>query len=226
MSYLATMLDMLTGAYIRSDLRRAQEGNPPQTNIGKLLSIYADGLETVHAALDTVRLWDDLDRSVGTTLERYGANFGVARENAPDIIYRVMIKVKMMAQLSGGDIDTVIRAASALFDVDEQDILLRELFPAKIRILVDSASLDEEHRSLLPTILRFFKRIVAAGVGFDMGPRIEVATTVYAAAYAVSGHRYSIVAIPLPHKQAIRAESWGGAVSVSGHRYSINARDK
>lgn len=41
---LIKMLDMLTGAYTRTDLQRAQQELKPVTNIGKLFSIFAYGV--------------------------------------------------------------------------------------------------------------------------------------------------------------------------------------
>ena len=42
-----------------------------------------------------------------------------------------------MAQLSGGDIDTVIWAASSLMEVEPEEVLLEEVYPAKIALYVD-----------------------------------------------------------------------------------------
>lgn len=55
-----------------------------------------------------MRVWDDLDNAKGAVLDRYGANFGVDRGGATDTVYRLLIKVKMIALMSGGDIDTII----------------------------------------------------------------------------------------------------------------------
>ena len=122
--FLSKMLYALTSAYSRKDYDNVQLGLPLETNIGKLFSILAWGLETVEEQAELVRLWDDLDYACGSVLDRYGANFGVKRVSSDDRFYRLAIKVKIMAQLSGGDTDTVIRAAAMLLDVD----LLRRPF--------------------------------------------------------------------------------------------------
>ena len=160
--YLSQMLEYLTGAYARSDSRHSL---PMETNIGRLFGTLAWGLEIIHENADRLKLWDDIDNARGSVLDRYGANFGVARGGADDTFYRLLIKIKMIALLSGGDIDTIISAAASLFNVDVSEIEVRELFPAKIWIYVDEAVLDYERLEAAPLIAELMKRIAAAGVG-------------------------------------------------------------
>lgn len=159
------MLDQLTSAYAREDIRNDRKGLPLETNIGRLFETLAWGLEFVHEHAERMRVWDDLDNAKGAVLDRYGANFGVDRGGATDTVYRLLIKVKMIALMSGGDIDTIISAAASLFNVDVSEIEVRELFPAKIWIYVDEAVLDYERLEAAPLIAELMKRIAAAGVG-------------------------------------------------------------
>ena len=129
--YLEKMLEMLTSAYTRRDLQNLRHNQPLETNIGKVFSLFASGLEIIRENAELVRLWDNIDNAEGAVLDRYGANFGVERGAASDGLYRILIRVKMIAQLSGGDDDTVIRAAGELLGVDFSDILLEDVFPAK-----------------------------------------------------------------------------------------------
>lgn len=163
--YLHKMLDMLTGAYNRTDVQNANLGLPPETNIGKLFETFAWSLELVHYQSDKVLLWDNIDYATGAVLDRYGANFGVSRNGASDDFYRLLIKVKMISLLSGGDIDTVINAAASLLSVNVSDILLEEVFPAKIFLYLDSSKLDSASLANIDLVLKMVKRIVAAGVG-------------------------------------------------------------
>lgn len=163
--YLSQMLEYLTGAYARSDIRNSRHSLPMETNIGRLFGTLAWGLEIIHENADRLKLWDDIDNARGSVLDRYGANFGVARGGADDTFYRLLIKIKMIALLSGGDIDTIISAAASLFNVDVSEIGVRELFPAKIWIYVDEAVLDAERLEASDLIAELMKRIVSAGVG-------------------------------------------------------------
>ena len=142
--YLEKMLEMLTSAYTRRDLQNLRHNQPLETNIGKVFSLFASGLEIIRENAELVRLWDNIDNAEGAVLDRYGANFGVERGAASDGLYRILIRVKMIAQLSGGDDDTVIRAAGELLGVDFSDILLEDVFPAKKALYVDQSLLSQE----------------------------------------------------------------------------------
>lgn len=168
MGILKTMLEALTSAYSLKDVRNAKRELPVETNIGRLFSTFSYGLEIVKDQGDKILLWDDLDVAEGTVLDRYAENFGVKRNGTSDEFLRLLIKVKMLSLLSGGDIDTVIRAAAALFNVDNEAIELRELFPAKIWVYVDEALLDETRLRTADIIALMMKRIVATGVGIEI----------------------------------------------------------
>ena len=103
-NFLSDMLYALTSAYSRRDYDNEQQGLPMQTNIGKLFSILAWGFGDVEEQAELIRLWDDLNQAKGAVLDRYGANWGVRRFNENDALYRLAIIVKVMSQLSGGDL--------------------------------------------------------------------------------------------------------------------------
>lgn len=165
---LKTMLDMLTSGYSRVDVRNAKKDLPMETNIGKLFSTFAYGLEIIDGESEKIRLWDDLDNAQGMVLDRYGENFGVQRSGSSDAFYRLLIKVKMISLLSGGDIDTVVKAAASLFGVPTEEIDLKEVFPAKVFIYIDEELLDELRIETADIIAKMLKRIVAAGVGMQL----------------------------------------------------------
>lgn len=166
--YLSEMLYALTSAYSRKDYDNHQQGRPMETNIGKLFSLFAWGLNIVHENAELVKQWDDLEWAKGTVLDRYGANWGVKRFNENDALYRLAIKVKVMSQLSGGDTDTVIRAAADLLGVQNPDIEFEDVFPAKIALYVDWLLLTPERQDLIEPIAWAIKRIIAAGVGMRL----------------------------------------------------------
>ena len=110
------MLSMLTSAYNRN----------PGGNIGKLMGIFADGIDVIDAALRDVREWRNLNTAAGVVLDHVGDTYGVSRVGMDDATYRLMIITKMLAAYSGGDADTLIRAAAALIGIDESAIALSE----------------------------------------------------------------------------------------------------
>lgn len=164
-NYLSIMLDKLTSAYSLKDCENVKRELPIETNIGKLFSIFAWGLDLAQEQLDKILSWDDLDNACGTTLDRFGKNFGVSRDGADDWLYRQMIKIKMISQLFGGDIDAIITAASGLFNIDPAEIDLQEIFPASIWLYIDEDKINTEHMDAASQIKMLLKRITVAGVG-------------------------------------------------------------
>ncbi len=165
MSFAKEMLEMLTSAYDRSDILRLKENRSPETNVGKLFSLFGYGFDIIREHTERVRLWDDIDQAQGKSLDRYGGNYGVFRGEAPDELYRIMIKVKILSMLSAGQLDTIINAAAILFGVESEDVRPEEVFPAKIWLYIDLDKLPEERLRLAETIADLMKRIKAAGVG-------------------------------------------------------------
>ncbi len=167
-NYLYEMLDALTSAYSRKDYNNRHNEFPLETSIGKLFAILAWGLDSVHEQAELIKMCDDLDNARGSALARYGANFGVKRVSPDDRYYRLAIKVKVMAQLSGGDVDTVIWATAALLEVDPSEVLLEEVYPAKIALYVDQNILSQEKLDMIFQFADAIKRIMAAGVGLRL----------------------------------------------------------
>jgi len=162
------MLYALTSAYSRKDYDNYRHGRPVETNIGKLFSLFAWGLDIVQENAELVKQWDDLERAKGTVLDRYGANWGVRRFSENDALYRLAIRVKILSQLSGGDTDTVIRAAADLLGVEDTEIGFEDVLPAKIALYVDWLLLTQERQELIEPIAWSIKRILAAGVGMRL----------------------------------------------------------
>jgi len=165
---LRVMLDALTSGYTRKDIRNARHSLPLETNIGRLFATLAYGMDMIQEQSDKIQEWDDLDKAAGAVLDRHAANYGVRRDGVSDEYLRLLIRVKMISQISGGDIDTVLNAAAALFDVPVESVELREDFPAKIAVHVDDFLLSEEIRDYAAVIAQLMKRIVAAGVGIEV----------------------------------------------------------
>ena len=155
---LTNMLSRLTGAYNKS----------PDSNTGNLFSIFAEGLFDIEGALNVIDLWRDVDQAKGTTLDRMGRNFGVPRGSAPDPFYRLMIKTKITAMLSGGDIDTIITATSVLFGVLPEQVETVERFPAKMRVILDIEDVNPEYMLYAAGSAQLIMRLIAAGVGKEV----------------------------------------------------------
>ncbi|MBS6956511.1 MAG: hypothetical protein KH230_25200 [Enterocloster asparagiformis] len=165
MSFATQMLDMLTSAYARTDIRKIEKLEPPETYIGKLFSIVGWGFDVFHDQAEKVRLWDSVDKMRGATLDSFGGNYGVTRGQASDEMYRVMIKVKILAMLAAGNLDTLILSAASLFGVDAEDVRCEEIYPAKVYLYIDEDRLDEDHKNVADIIAGLMSRIKSGGVG-------------------------------------------------------------
>lgn len=166
--FLTQMLEMLTSAYTREDIKNTEAGNDPQTNIGKLFSVLSWGLDLAREQYSNIKAWDDLDLATGAVLDRYGLNFGVERDGADDDFYRLLIQIKMISLLSGGDIDTVVNATATMFDTEPTEIELVEDYPAKFDVYVNENAVPEGKLDVVGQIAEVLKRIKAAGVGMEV----------------------------------------------------------
>jgi hypothetical protein len=162
------MLELITSAYRKIDLHNLANGLPLQSNIGRVFSVFGWGLEIVREHADRVRLWANIDHAKGSVLDRYGKNFGVRRGGANDLFYRLMIKIKVLSQISGGDMETVIGAISGLYEMDPEGVAVDEVFPAKLRITLNHAALPPWYMEVYRLVAALVKRIIAAGVGFEL----------------------------------------------------------
>lgn len=165
MSFAVEMLEMLTSAYNRTDLQNLKEHKPLETNIGKLFSLSGWGFDIIKEQTEKVKFWDRLDKMRGTSLDSFGRNYGIVRGEANDEMYRVMIKVKILAMLAAGNMDTIILSAASLFGVSAIDVTCEEVFPAKVYLYIDEDKLDREHKDVANIIANLMCRIKSAGIG-------------------------------------------------------------
>lgn len=169
---LLDILDKVSSPYIANefdeDLKRVSKGDKPKSNTSKLYSLIAWCTDEVESSNEKIMLWDNIDYAQGRYLDRIGANYGVDRQGANDVFYRLMIKVKMLAQLSGGDVDTILNATSILLGIPPEKIIYESLFPAKMRITVLSDDLPDDYLNIADIVARQIKRVMVAGVGFEL----------------------------------------------------------
>jgi len=171
---LIRILARLTGAYDKE----------PTSFIGRLFQLFAVMLWGIEDTLHIIAAWRDVDNAKGTTLDKIGRGFGVLRDGASDRFYRLMIKTKITALLSGGDVDTVILATSVLFGVAPEQVEVQELFPAKCLVILNENDLEQEYIDNAAQTAAIIKRVIAAGVGKEVAFRDSRKTscTVYAGA--------------------------------------------
>ena len=100
----------------------------PESNVGKLMSIFAAQLQKLEQTARRVEEWRDIDKAEGTTLDRIGENVGQPRGMATDEIYRILIKSKIARNLSKGDINTIITVLATALNTNPSEIRIVELY--------------------------------------------------------------------------------------------------
>lgn len=112
----------------------------------KLYYVLYGGFDEVYRAFDEIRASRDLDKAYGETLDKIGANVGQFRLDEDDDLYRQLIKVRIIANLSLGNIPTINKVLSVL--TKDVYLGLREAWdkteyenePARIVLDLDSAA--------------------------------------------------------------------------------------
>lgn len=94
---LDKMLNRLPGIYKKD----------AQSNIYKLIKLVADQIAAGEATLELIRSWRDVNDAEGRALDKIGKDIGQARGGLDDEQYRKRIKIKIRANLSGGEIETL-----------------------------------------------------------------------------------------------------------------------
>lgn len=112
----------------------------------KLYYVLYGGFDEVYRAFEEIRDSRDLDKAYGATLDKIGENVGQFRMDEDDDLYRQLIKVRIIANLSLGNIPTINKVLSVL--TKDVYLGLKEVWdkeeyrhePSKIVIELDSSA--------------------------------------------------------------------------------------
>ncbi len=77
------------------------------SNIAKLLSIFDFEIYRLSEALKTIEAYREINKAEGTTLDNIGKNVLLERGDMDDVTYRLFLRIKIQANLSGGRIGTL-----------------------------------------------------------------------------------------------------------------------
>lgn len=146
----------------------------PDGYIGKLYGLIGRRFDRARENLRLIGLWRDIDQARGDALTGIGINYGVARKNDDDDFFRILIKVKMMAQLRGCNTNSIIQALSTLLEADPSFVKIRDVYPAKIHVTINRDTIPEKLLSYIERIAEVFGWLVAAGVGALLIVRDEI----------------------------------------------------
>lgn len=83
-------------------------------NLGKLMSIIDREFNELKTVMDKINRYRSIDNATGQTLDNIGQNVGQARGGMDDLLYRVYLKMRIRANLSGGEIETLNTVLTAV----------------------------------------------------------------------------------------------------------------
>ena len=158
---LDKFIDRLTDSYSKN----------PESNVNKLAQIAAGIIQEGEDTLNRIGDWRDVDQAEGKALDMLGANVRQNRGQAPDEVYRVLIKSKIKRNLSNGSINTLIDFLSFILQVPKTAIKITELWtvgqPAdlKIDMPVDAINATGLSRTQFGTLVNL---VTVAGVNAEV----------------------------------------------------------
>ena len=99
--------------------------------------LYHDGFDDIYTGLESVRDSRNIDKASGKSLDLLGANVGQFRNGEDDDFYRLLIKTRIIANLSIGDAPTINHVMSAL--IKEVYLGLEEVWMKKEHLFEPAA---------------------------------------------------------------------------------------
>lgn len=94
------------------------------SNNFKILEIERIACDDLRKALQEIDATNDIDNAKGKTLDLYGEMVGQARGVADDEKYLLMIKAKIMRNLSNGSYESIANALCITFDCKPSEIIM------------------------------------------------------------------------------------------------------
>lgn len=143
----------------------------PSSNIGKLFTVIDLEIENLKDTLKTVELYRKIDNAIGVTLDNMGKNVGQERGALDDVSYRLLLKVKVRANISGGQTETLNEISTVL--LGDNFIQTREVW--------NDASYGNEPAAVELRYINFFNQIK------DQYQNIEEDMTYLDGTYALDG---------------------------------------
>lgn len=150
------MIQKLTDVYNKTE----------DSNIGKVLKLIGEQLQSSKDTIVKIDEYRNIDSATGQTLDNIGSNVLEYRGQKSEELYRQYIKTKIKANLSGGEMETIIDILNLFFEGSIESV--KETYT-----LSDGAEYDGEPANLLITFYELpetipyeaIDRVVAGGVG-------------------------------------------------------------
>lgn len=174
------MIEKLPHIYLKEKL----------SNISDVFEVIKSEVENLNDERLNVEKQDSIDNAKNVTLDKHGEIVGQNREGRNDVAYRKVIKVRLKANLSGGDIPTINEVGEVL--VGESYLGVSELYyqdkydnePAAVAVALDYEKAFEEISKEYEDIdndpwyldgeyLLDGERLLDGGINFDLSARLD-----------------------------------------------------
>lgn len=96
------------------------------SNISKMMKLAANHIQENEELLQQLSDWRDIDQAEGVTLDYIGRNIGQDRMGFDDLVFRVLLKSRIIRNNSDGSIPTILKFLSFILGVDKQYIKIQE----------------------------------------------------------------------------------------------------
>lgn len=135
------------------------------SNNAKILGIEKKALDTLRETIAAVYDSLDIDKAHGKTLDLYGDMFGQTRGSATDDQFRVLIKNRIIRNLSNADYNSIVNALCVTFNCEPSEILFVELDdPCKVKMEGLPISKLNENNIDINTAAQIIQGLMPAGV--------------------------------------------------------------
>lgn len=159
----------------------------------RLYEVLYNGFNGIDETLDSIKASRNIDNAYGKTLDLMGQNVGQLRIDEDDELYRLLIKTRIIANLSIGDIPTMNEVLSIL--VKDTFIGLQEVWPHK-EYMNEPAAIQVKFNTVVYAIpFEIINRIKAAGVRVLY--QINYKHQMYVGSVSVAGEVITILPPPL-----------------------------
>lgn len=122
--------------------------------------LYTHSYDEFYETLDSVEASRNIDKAKGKSLDHLGANVGQFRIDEDDELYRLLIKTRIIANLSIGDIPTINEVMS---------VLVKEIYLG----LEEVWSLDDDLNE--PAAIKLHLGSLAKSIPYEIIDRIKAA---------------------------------------------------
>lgn len=135
------------------------------SNNYKLLEIARLSIGSLFEDIESVLNSLDIEQATGKTLDLYGEMLNQPRGYATDAQYKLMIKAKIMRNLSTGDYKSVINAICMTFNCDPSEILIAEKENSRaLEIALLPLSVINEAGLTAQQTVKLIERLLPVGV--------------------------------------------------------------